>query len=113
MPVLGCKGSGTLSTKIWSAQMIMRMFSTLITSAFSLLKIAVGYGMGACKQRGAQTKCAACLAATLEHAQPLCLRRYDLEYARQQAMRQRFAGRKDEQVDTPVGPEYAGLDMVY
>ena len=30
--------------------MIMRMLSTFTTNAFSLIKIAVGYGMGAYKQ---------------------------------------------------------------
>ena len=50
MPVLGWDGSGTLKTKIWSAQMIMRILSTFTTKAFSLMKMAVGYGMGACRQ---------------------------------------------------------------
>ena len=48
MPVLGCRGSGTLKSRIWSAQMISLMLSTLTTIAFSRMKIAVGYGMGAC-----------------------------------------------------------------
>ena len=48
----GLWGEGTLCTRTWSEQMIMRMASRLTTSAFLRIRMAVGYELATCTGTG-------------------------------------------------------------